>query len=181
MDKIELRVRACADIMGNPEVGIILVTDVQKRRQMAIVCDTLTKLEIQQRMAHNPECNTMLPEVLAGILTRQMGFRCEIIINDIVDGTYRAMLVNTDTGQPQALRAADAVLMHMITHSPLYATPSIMKRQSIPFVADSPAMALPFNALSDVMLRNAMQAAVESEHYEAASVIRDELKKRGKL
>lgn len=180
-EKTKLRIRAISDIMGNPEVGIIVLTDNQRQRQIAVVCDRLVKQELSLRLAKKQECNTMLPEVLTQILTGQYGFRPEVVINDIVDGIYRAMIVNTDTGQPMSVRAADGILLHVIARVPLYATLDIMRKQSVPLLPNSPAMSLPYNALSENMLRSAMQSAVSTEHYEAASLIRDELRKRGKL
>lgn len=71
--------------------------------------------------------------------------------------------------------------MHVITKTPLYATMQLMKRQAVPATNGGISMALPYNALSDKMLQDAMQSAVEQEKYEMASAIRDELRKRGKL
>ena len=42
-------------------------------------------------------------------------------------------------------------------------------------------MAIPYNALTDKMLEDALEKAIELERYEMASTIRDELKRRGKL
>lgn len=179
-DKVQLEFRGISEIIGNSEIGIIVLFDKAETMQIAIVCDELMKRELQLRVKKKKECNTMLPEILSNMLTLQYGCKFQIIINDIVDGIYRAMIVNTETLQPVSLRAADAVMLHLITKAPLYATMRLMRRQAVPVVPGSPTMALPYNALSDSMLKHAMESAVEQEKYEMASTIRDELRKRGK-
>lgn len=176
-----MKLLAIAEIMGNPEVGIISLVDEAEKRMIAIVCDVQMKQELHLRLSRNKVCNTMLPEILVNILKNQVGYNFEIIINDIIDGEYKAMIVNTDTAQPLSMRASDAVLLHLISKVPLYVNAQLMKRQGMPYVPGSPAMALPFNVLTDKMLKEAMDYAVEHENYEMASKFRDELKKRGKL
>ena len=172
---------AVSAIIGNPEVGVIVLCDEKETVQIAIVCDGLMRQEFMLRLSKEKVCNTLLPEVLVNVLTTQVDFKFEIVINDIIDGVYKAMLINTETYQPLSLRASDAVLLHHISKAPLYATTQLLKRQAVPILKGTQSMALPYNALSDDMLLDAMQRAVEVEQYEAASTIRDELKKRGKL
>lgn len=179
MDKVKLEIRAVSEIVGNEEICIVIVVDEAHTSQIAIICDAVMKEEIKLRIKKKKVCNTMLPEVLTNVLMHQFGMNFEIIINDIVDGTYRAMIVDTDTYQPYSLRASDAILLHLISNRPLYATKQLMKRQAVPFVKGNGSMPMPYNALSENLLREALQNAVENEAYEAASVIRDELKKRG--
>lgn len=180
-DKVELKVHSVSEIVGNSEVGIVVLMDKEEVMQIAIVCDKAMKETLHMHISKQKVCNTMLADVLANILLNQVGYKCELIINDIVDGVYKAMIVNTETYQPVSLRASDAILMHIITKTPIYATMQLMKRQAVPVTAGSISMALPYNALSDKMLQDAMKSAVEQEKYEMASAIRDELKKRGKL
>ena len=178
---IELKVFAVSEIIGNHDVGIIMLSDKGATMQIAVVCDKLMKEEIGLRLSKQKICNTLLPEVLVNVLKNQVGYSFELIINDIVDGVYRAMLINSETRQSLSLRASDAILLHLISDAPIYATNTLMQRQAVPVVPGSPSMALPYNALSDDMLREALKSAVEQEKYEMSSTIRDELKRRGKL
>ncbi len=180
-DQVKLKLLSIAEIMGNSEVGIITLVDEEEKHIMAMVCDVQMKQELHLRLSRNKVCNTMLPEILVNVLKTQVGYNFEIVINDIVDGEYRAMLVNTDTGQPLSMRASDAVLLHLISKAPLYVSTTLFRRQAMPYIPGSPSMALPFNVLTDKMLQEAMDYAVEHENYEMASKFRDELKKRGKL
>ena len=180
-DKIKMQVLAISEIVGNSDIGIILLADESHTLQLAIMCDKLMKDELQMRVAKQKVCNTMLPEILTQVLQTQTNYNFEIVINDVIDGVYKAMLVNTDTYQPVSLRASDAILLSLISKYPLYATMSLIKRQAVPLVKGSHGMAMPYNALPVQLLREAMDKAVETENYELASHVRDELKKRGEL
>ena len=56
----------------------------------------------------------------------------------------------------------------------------LFNRQSVGNHADRNKIALPVNALSVEMLRQALDKAIEDENYELASMLRDELKHRKK-
>lgn len=179
-NKVNLSILAVGEIVGNSEIGIISLVNDSKTVVMGIVCDKLMMRELHLRLAKKKECNTMLPELLVNVLQNQVGYNFEILINDIIDGEYKAMFINSDTGQVLSLRAADAVLLHIISDVPIYVTANILRRQGMPYVEGSAAMALPINVLTDKMLNEAMEHAVDTENYEMASKFRDELKKRGK-
>ena len=46
LEKIQIKVRAVSEIIGNQDVGIIIVTDNEETMQIAIVCDDIMKREI---------------------------------------------------------------------------------------------------------------------------------------
>lgn len=179
-DKIRLRVKGLSVVTEVEDHALLMLTDEQETRLLTIFCDRLLREQVEQRLMAKPENNTLLPEVLAGVLLNQFGAKMEIIINDVHEGVYRAALTNTVTYQQRSMRASDAVLLHLACPKiPLYASLHIMMHQSVPFKKDSNGVALPFNALSSELLQKALDKAVEEEDYEAASRIRDELKNRG--
>lgn len=179
-DLVKMKILAIAEIMGNTEVGVISLIDEPEQRMLGVICDKQMKHELHLRLTRNKVCRTMLPEVLVNILKNQVGYQFEIVINEIIDGEYKAMLINSETRQPLSMRACDAVLLHAVSDVPLYVTAQLLKRQAMPYVPGSTAMALPVNVLTDNMLHDAMDYAVEHENYEMASKFRDELKNRGK-
>lgn len=177
--KISLHIKGISEVVGANDIGIIMVVDQEEKRLISIVCDEMMKQQIELRLNPKPILNTMLPEVLYNVLKNQFGGNFEIVINDVQDGIYRAILVNKDTYQPLSMRASDAILLHLVSRIPLYATQTLMQRQSVPFDATKRGVALPYNSLSTDMLELALKKAVESEEYEVASQLRDELKRRG--
>ena len=108
----------------------------------------------------------------------QTNFRYEIIIDDIVNGKYRALLYNIDTLEPIVLRASDAVLFSYISKTPIYIETSLMEKQSVPYNSLSSGVSLPVNVLEDEMLKEALNRAIKDENYELASHLRDEIQRR---
>ena len=102
----------------------------------------------------------------------------EILINDLIDEQYRAILYNTETLEPVSIRACDAVLMSHIGHVPLFIEERLMEKQSVPYYKKSTGIAMPLNALSHSLLKEALDKAVEDENYELASHLRDEMLRR---
>ena len=179
-DRIRLKILGSADIVGNTEIGIMTLIDENEKKLFAVVCDTQMKNYIHKRLAHREKCKEMLPEVLVRIITERIGLSFYILINEIVNGQYRAIVVSEDNGESLRLNAVDAVLLHIISEAPIYVDATLFQTQGVPYIPGSPAMAIPYNVLTDQMLQDALNKAVETENYEMASRFRDELRNRNK-
>lgn len=174
-----MKLHGIADVMGNPDIGIVTLLDKEEKILFPIVCDTNMKNEIHRRMVNDKNCKNKLPEVLSALLKPHLDSNVSIVIFNIKGGKYYAFIYGlTDIEAPHLL-AADAVLLHIVSHIPIFITQKLLKKQAIPYVKGSPAMALPVNVLTDKMLKDALNHAVVQENYEMASRFRDELKSRG--
>ena len=120
----------------------------------------------------------MLPEVLWQAMSTQTDMHFEIIINDLIDGQYRAMLYNVDTLEQISIRASDAALLSYISGIPLYVEWGLMQKQSVDYYEESKSLSIPVNAISDEMLKSALDKAIKDENYEMASHLRDEINRR---
>lgn len=181
MNKIKLVFRGISEIIGDTEMGIIVLTDTSSVRQLSIVCDKHMEEEFSLRIAKTPVANKLLPEVLCHTLWSMDAIsQFEVIITDIIDGQYRASLVNTATMDMTAIRASDGVLLSYISDIPLYIEEKLMMRQSVPFREDARGMSIPVNSISEEMLQQALDRAVSEENYELASYLRDEMKRRNR-
>ena len=125
-----------------------------------------------------PVKHLMLPEVLWQVISSQTDVHYEILISDIIEEQYRAILYDTESLEPVAIRASDAVLLSFISNIPLFIEEKLMKRQSVPYQRSSNGVAMPLNAISNKMLQEALDKAVEDENYELASHLRDEMRRR---
>ena len=91
------------------------------------------------------------------------------------------MLFDCDTLDTVSLRASDGVLLSVVSGIPLYIDTELFKRQSTPIPKKgSVSIAMPANIASMKMLKAALKNAVETEDYELASQLRDEIKRRSK-
>lgn len=178
MGKVRLLFKGITEIVGTDRMGLILLTDAREERQVSIVCDRQMIFQFVARMEHTPVVEKMLPEVLWQVVRSQSGGDLELIINDVHQGQYNALLYNTETYDYYPLRASDAVLLSYISKMPLYMEEGLMMRQSVPYKVGAVGISLPLNAISDKMLDAAMEKAISTENYELASQLRDEMQRR---
>ena len=180
MNKIRLVLKGVSEIVGDDNLGLLILTDIAQTRQLSIICDKQMEYQFGLRMSKAPVANIMLPEVMAQVISRQTTLNIELQIYDIVDGQYQASLVNNDTLQTVPIRASDAILFSFVSHWPLYIDERLMMRQSVPYSTNSPGMAIPVNSISNSMLQSALKKAIQEENYELASHLHEEMQRRKK-
>ena len=178
MTKIPLRFKSVSQIVGSEKLGLLVLVDMEEQWQLAIPCDQAMLQQFELRIMDVPVKHLMLPEVLWQVISSQTDVHYEILISDIIEEQYRAILYDTESLEPIAIRASDAVLLSFISNIPLFIEEKLMKRQSVPYQRSSKGVAMPLNAISNKMLQEALDKAVEDENYELASHLRDEMRRR---
>lgn len=173
--------RGVSEIVGSSDLGVLLLTDEEEKRQLTIVCDKSMALQIEMRLSHASTTDMLLPEVLCRMMLKIADAHMMLIINGIDDGQYRVLLTSSlQWVEPQMIRASDAVLLSLIAGVPIFIDNELMKRQSVTFSKNAHGIAMPVNSISDEMLSKAMKKAIEEENYELASHLRDEIRRRKK-
>lgn len=127
---------------------------------------------------------------------QQRRYTCSRLMNQLAARVGMAMLgvrlMKPHHGKTQALidfelvnelvsitvPAAEAVVAALETHSPIWVQKATFERQARLGHSDQ-SMALPITAMAENLLQEALRAAVEEENFELASILRDELNKRG--
>lgn len=180
MEKIRLKFKRVSEIVGSEEIGLLILTDEDEQRQLAIPCDKAMLREFGLRLGHAQVVGRLLPEVLWHVIAMQTDLQFEVLITGIIEGQYRALLMNTETLDPVAIRISDAVLLAYIAHLPISIDADLMAKQSVPYDSEARGVAIPVNTISTDMLEDALAKAVEEEKYELASHLRDELRRRKK-
>ncbi|MBR5657276.1 MAG: bifunctional nuclease family protein [Prevotella sp.] len=178
MNKVRLTIKGVSEIVGTEEIGLIMLVDESLSRQLTIPCDKQMLSQFRLRIGKAPVVGRMLPEVLWHVISMQTDLHFEIIINDLIDGQYRALLYNTETLEPISMRASDAALLSYISNIPLYVEWGLMQKQSVDYYEKAKGLSIPVNTVSDEMLQSALDKAIKEENYEMASHLRDELNRR---
>jgi len=176
MERTLLRFESLQQVVGNQSLAVILLTDEPRLRAISVVCDEMMMQQIAFRMNHPDLCKAMLPEVL----TRLLPFGLEMMIVGIFDGQYQVMLMDVDHGISERIRMSDAVLLSIVSQTPLYIEEGLMAKQCSPFDEEAKGVAIPINTMATPQLRSALEQAVEEENYELASQLRDEINRRKK-
>ena len=180
MTKERLIFKGVSEIVETEDLGLLILTDEAKERQITIVCDKAMAVQLELRIKKIPITRIMLPEVLCRMLKNNGGLDYELLIDNIIDGQYRTILYDKGTMDPLLIRASDAVLLSIVANIPLYIEAGLMRRQSVMYNENAKGVSLPVNTISDEMLQAALDKAIADENYELASHLRDEKKRRTK-
>lgn len=168
------------EVVGKGNGGLLVLTDKQSERQVAIPCDADTLAAFSMRMDAGDDYSRSLPDVLVDILSWQTNLNLEIVFDGVRDGAYHAVVSNRDTLDQMPIRDSEAVLLNFISKDkiPLYMDEALFVRQSTRFDATARGVAMPINSITDAMLEEALKKAVADENYELASQLNDEMKRR---
>lgn len=181
MARVKLTFNMATEVVGNKEGGLLIVTDQDETRQVAIPCDERTLSTFVHRLGNMGTDEQDLADVMVKILEWQTELDLEIVIDNVKNGRYHAIISNRATLAQLPLRGEDAVLLNFISDDkiPLYMEQYLFEKQSSEFNANARGISLPVNAISDEMLKEALRKAIADENYELASKINEEVKWRG--
>ena len=190
--RLKLKIQGVTDIIADNTASLLILTDQEEKRQLTIVVDEITRHNIAIRRGKyvgtlSQRANTIdslqhcLPETLSALIKYLTNVDLAVIIVNIFDGQYRAILEDQRTGTSFPIRVSDAaILAYADPHIPLYIEDNLWEIQSTPYMGDQPTgVTLPLNTLSVTMLKNALQKCIDEEKYEAAQHIKEELTRRG--
>lgn len=179
MSRTELVFNGISEIVGGQGIAVIVLTDVERRRALNVVCDDTMKHLIGIRMSDLSLRYNQFPEVLSQMLADNVDLsRYEITIHDIVEGEYKTMIMNVDTLSSYPIRLSDAVMLSIIIRIPIYIDERLMQRQCSVYRENSNRMAIPINTISTDKLEEELRKAISEEEYRLASLIKEELNRR---
>ena len=173
MRRTLLRFERLQQIVGGEGMAVIILTDMERKNAVSVVCDEPMSQQIQMRVSNPKLCKNMLPETLLSLLTSSY----EMMICGLFEGQYQVVLMD-DIGNLVRLRMSDAVLLSLMSDIPLYIENGLMERQCYPYDEKADSIAIPINTMDLPRLNMAMEKAVEDENYELASQLRDEINRR---
>lgn len=175
---IKLKLTAISEIMGVEDVVLLNLVDEGMERQLFVTCERSMSRELQMYMMNKKETTKLFPSVMADILRSQDYQQLMVVITDVIEGEYQVEVVDTLHDKHFPIRCSDGVLLSLVCDVPIYATRHLMRMQSVPFKPGATKVGLPLTVLSDDMLKMSLEKAIETENYEMASNLRDELNKR---
>lgn len=181
LDRIKLQVKGISEIVGSDDMALLVLVDETDERQLIVLCDDVIAEQVKTRLFKYYNHDTLLPDAMWNFFSQLTYIQAEIFIYGFHDGIYLTTLMDTLTGKTVKIRCSDAVLLSVVSNIPIYASRELMLTMSEPFQPNRDKVALPINIISETLLKKSMQAAIESEDYETAISLRDELKRRDHL
>jgi hypothetical protein len=173
MRRTLLRFENVQQVVGGEGMAVIILTDMERKNALSVVCDEQMFRQLQMRVTNPGVCRNMLPETLLKLLPSTY----EMMICGLYEGQYQVILMD-DIGNSLRLRTSDAVLLSVMSDIPLYIENGLMERQCFPYDEKAQSIAIPINTMDLPRLKLALEKAVETENYELASQLRDEINRR---
>lgn len=179
MARIKLFFQQATEVVGEEKEGLLILTDSFQERQIAVPCTSKMFDEFKSRM-NNPKHHAEVADILFKVIKWQTDLSLEIVIINVDNGHYSAILSNTDSLEQVPVDGAQAVLLNYISKDkiPLFIDEKLFLKQSSPYDMKAKGVSLPVNTLSSSMLHKALDRAIAAENYELASQLRDELNRR---
>lgn len=179
MSRIRLFLQQATEVVGGDKEGLLVLTDSYQERQLVVPCKGLLLEEFKSRLDKH-KTHSCLVDILLDVIGHQTSLSLSLVITNVENGCYHAVLNNEDTNEKISIGGVEAVLLNKISKDkiPLYIEEALFLRQSSKFNMQAEGVALPVNALPVSMLKKTLDKAVAAENYELASQLRDELNKR---
>ena len=176
MERVKLHFENIQQIVGSDELSVILLADDERKRALSIICDKLMTDQLMLRLQSRNSCTSMLPESLVQMLPDEY----EMMVYGLHNGQYQVVLADKEFNRSVRLRISDAVLLSIVAGYPLYIEERLMNTQSVPFDENATGVAIPINTMDIQRLNLALENAIDTENYELASQLRDEIRIREK-
>lgn len=193
MSRIPLKIQGITDITALKDSSLIIITDDNESRQISVVCDSYARHEFairyRQRLRKekaeqedNGNLKMALPETLGTIIKDIAGLQLEVVIVNIFDGQYVAVIEDKASGLSVPINITDGILLCYANEDiKLYIESSLWARQSVPYLGkNAQGVALPLNTLTIEMLQQALDKCIKEERYELAKQLKEEIERRGK-
>lgn len=179
MDSL-LLIKSVSEIFGIKDVALVSLVNATETRQIVVSCELEMRDLIMKYMTDRPETQMLFPSVVNDILATRDKSSLEVRINGVKDGVYQTEIYDRLTQKSFPIRCSDGIFMSVACKLHIYASAEVMRLHSIPYVTGATKVGLPLSVLSEKLLKNSLQMAIETENYEMASNLRDELNKRHK-
>ena len=179
MDSL-LFVKSVSEVLGIKDVALVSLVNATDTRQIVVSCELEMRDLIMKYMTDKPETQMLFPSVVNDILATRDKSSLEVRINDVKDGVYQTEIYDQLTQRSFPIRCSDGIFFAIVCKLHIYASAEVMRLHSVPYVTGATKVGLPLSVLSEKMLKDSLQMAIETENYEMASNLRDELNKRHK-
>ena len=179
---VELKIHAVAGTVDDNDRSIVLMKEKDGERMLPIMMSSRRALMLMMRSklpVQMPVAATLTDASV--LLMQKFGVQItRVVLTKIKDGMFFCKIIAERDGEEQELdycQAADGLVLATTAFCPVMIDEELLQAQYMHKTGEN-SFAININALTRQMLEKALHHAVESENYEAASHLRDELAKR---
>jgi bifunctional DNase/RNase len=182
------------DILGlstSPSSGgayALILNEVNGSRRLPIIIGTFEAQAIALELEHIKPPRPMTHDLLKNVIQTFGAEVQQIYINDLSEGTFFAQIIYQKNGEEikQDARPSDAIALAVRFNAPIYVSGDILDEAGIvseveeeesPAVASAKSESQSREMSKIEQLESELQTAIETENYEKAARLRDEIKK----
>ncbi|RKY75559.1 hypothetical protein DRQ07_11700 [candidate division KSB1 bacterium] len=155
---------------------VVILKDQVNSRWLPIVVGPAEAHAIALQLENVSLPRPMTHDLLKNILDSIKASLVKIVVNDLKDNTYYAVLELSLNGERVTIdsRPSDAIALALRTKSPIFVEEEVMKKASINDMTEEEDMANMETEIEELrILRTKLQEAVKEERYEDAARYRD--------
>lgn len=194
MEKVELKFMRIAYSHAHTGAYALLLKEVDGDRRLPIVIGGTEAQAIAIQAENIKPARPMTHDLFKNMCDSLGITLVEVVINDLVEGVFHAKLLLEWNGQTQEVdaRTSDAIALALRFNCPIHTFEFIIaaagmkmsegddedEEQETGAGPDGPKGELDLRKASSEQLKGLLEEALETEDYERASKLRDELKRR---
>lgn len=193
MDKIRLEILGMSYSQSQSGAYALILSESKGQRRLPIIIGGFEAQAIAIELEKMKPARPLTHDLLKSVADAYNINVREVVINKFFEGVFYAQLFCDDGKKNTEIdsRTSDAVALAIRFNCPIYTTEKIMseagiivkeeknKQEEKEWLPNQPKGQRPFDKKSITELKEMLQKAVEKEEYENASIIRDEIKRRG--
>lgn len=182
------------DILGlstSPSSGgayALILNEIKGNRRLPIIIGTFEAQAIALELEHIKPPRPMTHDLLKNVIQTFGAEINQVFINDLSEGTFFARIIYNNNGEQleQDARPSDAIALAVRFNAPIYVAEEILKEAGIVSEdegsgAQGSTTAGPQKKPAEMSklekLEDELQTAIDTENYEKAARLRDEIKK----
>lgn len=200
MEKVQLIVLGLSASPAASNAYALILKEVEGERRLPIIIGAFEAQAIALEMEGVMPPRPMTHDLIKNLIEQFGANLSEVMINDLVDGTFYAKLIFEDLGIEIDSRPSDAIAIAVRCNAPIYVNPSILDETAImPSADDLKDSEGEYEAIEDddefmkaskeenvikkqpetkaEQLQALLDKAIKDEDYEKAAQIRDEINK----
>ena len=178
-EEIELKVVDMSSMLHPAQAYALLLQEKNGQLKLPIIVGALEAQSIKLAMM-NLEIPRPLTHDLMITLLQQLNVQLEkVLIYKVKEGVFYSYLSFYQNGNAFQLdsRTSDAIALALRLKVPIYTYRSILENDSIS-EDENGKLSININTVDISSLKKALKKAIETENYELASTLRDEIKRR---
>jgi bifunctional DNase/RNase len=186
LDKIKMDILGLSTSPSSGGAYALILNEVEGNRRLPIIIGTFEAQAIALELEHIKPPRPMTHDLLKNMIQNFGANVNQVFINDLSEGTFFAKIIYENDGQQmeQDARPSDAIALAVRFNASIYVAGEILEEAGIVSESDqgeeltaSSESQEPKELSKLEKLENELQTAIDTENYEKAARLRDEIQK----